>query len=264
MNKRLRNRCLTILLPFLAAFTVLLGQVLIFLFGENYGRSPAYFGVYRDSGYYEINPEKILASIEQDETDIFVPFYGDIDRDEPYYDSIAWKQSDYLKIVNALSAETWNEPLNLEDWQVIFIDLIGDCHDEARGFHTFTITYYKALGIENWERRYVTRLIEIYPWQGLIRWGKDATFSAPLLLPWDGFSLTEFRITGDDALQIAERNGGVNARQKIDDSCMTVLTVNQLSPLPHRVNWLVDYERADFYLHINPYTGEYKKLNSDK
>lgn len=259
MNKQLRNWRLVISLALLTALMILFGQMFVFLFGENYGRSPAYLSVYPDSGYYEINPETILASIDQGEMDVFVPFYGDADRSEPYYDSIAWTQSDYLKIANVLSLKTWNEPLDLRGWQVIDMDLMQDCDNDTHGFHTFTITYYKALGVTNWERRYLSRLIEIYSWQGLIRWGKDASFSAPLLLGWDGFDLTQFKITGDDAIQIAERNGGEDARQSVDNSCVTVLSANQLAPLPHRVNWLVNYEQADFYLHIDPYTGEYEK-----
>lgn len=261
MNKQLMFWRLIILL-FLTILVVLVSQVVIFLFGEDYSGSPAYFSAYSNSGYYEINPETILTNIDQGNNDVFVPFFGDPNRDEPYYDNIVWTQSDYLKIANALSLETWNEPLDLETWQVIDMDLIGSCDDNAQGFHTFTITYYKSLGLTNWERHYATRLIEINSWQGLVRWGKDAVFSTPLVLGWDGTDLNQFKITADDALQIAETNGGSDVRLKVDNACRFVLRVNQLSPLPHRVNWLVDYDRADFYMHINPYTGKYNILNS--
>jgi len=263
MNKRLIVwRSATFL--FLVVLIVLVSQVVLSFFGEDYSRSPAYFSVYPDSGYYEINPETILANLDQGKTDVFVPFLGDPNQDRPYYDSIAWTQLDYLKIANALSLETWHEPLNLESWQVIDMDLIGSCDDNAQGFHTFTITYYKSLGITNWERHYTTRLIEINSWQGLVRWGKDAVFSAPLLLGWEGVSLNQFKITADDALQIAETNGGSDVRLKVDNACRFVLRVNQLSPLPHRVNWLVDYDRADFDMHINPYNGKFEILRNDQ
>jgi len=247
---------------FLVILIVLVSQIILFLFGEDYSGSPAYFSAYPNRGYYEINPETILTNLDQGKTNVFVPFFGDTDRDEPYYDSIAWTQSDYLKIADALSLETWHEPLDLESWQVIDMDLIRGCGDNVQGFHTFTITYYKTLGITNWERHYTTRLIEIYSWQGLVRLGKDTVFSAPLLLGWDGLDLNQFKITADEALQIAEKNGGLDARLKVDNTCRIILRVNQLSPLPHRPNWLVDYDRADFYMHINPYTGKYKILNS--
>jgi hypothetical protein len=257
MSKRLFWRSIIFLL--LAIFVVLIGQTALFLIRDNSG-SPAYFSTYTDTGYYEIHPETILAALAQGNTDVFTPFFGDPDRDEPHYDAVAWTQSDYLKIVNALSLEIWNEPLDLNKWRVVDIDLMRDCNDSAHGFDTFTITFYKDLGITKWERHYTTRLIQINSWQGLVRWGGNATLSAPLLLGWDGFDLTQFKVTGDDALQIAEKSGGSNARMKVNNSCYIVLSANQLSAFPHRKNWLASYERADFYIHINPYTGEYEIL----
>jgi hypothetical protein len=250
MTKRL------IIFLVLAALVPLIGQTLGYLFGEDLNRSPAYFSVYPDSGYYEIDPTTILERLNHGETNVFTPFFGDWDREEPYYDSITWTQSDYLKIANALSLETWKEPLDLKGWDVLMIDLQRSCDDNPHGFDTFSITYYKSMGIKNWERQYTTRLIEVYSWKGIIRWGSNAVFSTPLLLGWDGFDLTQFKIMADDALPIAEENGGRDVRRKVDNSCWILLTANQLSPLPHGVNWLVDYERADFYMHINPYSGK--------
>jgi hypothetical protein len=242
----------------LIVLALLAGQTVLFLFGEDSSRSPGYAREYPDSGYYEINPGTILASLDQGKTDVFVPFLGDPDRDEPHYDSIAWTQADYLKIANALSLEAWNEPLDLESWKTEYIRLVQKCENDPRGFHTFAIVYSKELGMRDLERRYVTRLIEINAWQGLIYWGKNATFSAPLLLGWDGAELTRFKIVADDALQIAEKSGGSNIRSEVNNNCRIILSVNQLSTLPHQQNWLVDYERTKFYVHINPYTGKYK------
>lgn len=263
MNKR-KTIWGSIIILFLVVLTLLICQVLVFLVGEDYIGSPALFGVYTESGTYEINPETLLEKLDQGETDLFTPFFGDWNRDEPYYDSITWTQADYIKIANALSLEIWNEPLDLENWRIIDIDFIGRCENNPSGFHTFTIAYYKALGISNWERKYTTRLIEVYSWLGLVHLGTDAVYSSPLLLGWDGVDLTQFIIMANDALQIAEKNGGLDARRRVDNSCRIMLTVNQLSPLPHRVRWLVDYDRADLYMHVNPYTGKHKILNTDQ
>lgn len=244
----------------LAVLAVLLGQAVVYLFGDDLNVSPAHFSAYPDSGYYEIDPTTILDRLNHGETNVFVPFFGDWDREEPYYDVITWTQADYLKIANALSLETWKEPLDLKNWDVIIIDLEQDCDVNPHGFHTFSMTYYKSMGIKNWERQYTTRHIEVYSWKGIVRWGRNASFSTPLILGWDGFDLTQFKITADDALPIAEENGGLDVRQSVDNACRILLTANQLSPLPHAVNWLVDYDRADFYMHINPYTGKAKIL----
>lgn len=245
----------------LAALILLVGQTLIYLFGEELNRSPGHFSVYPNSGYYEIDPTTILERLNHGETNVFTPFLGDVDREEPYYGSVTWTQSDYLKIANALSLETWNEPLDLKSWDVAMIELEQRCDDSPRGFHAFSIIYYQPMGINNnLERQYTTRLIDIFSWKGLIGWGGNAVFSAPLLLGWDGFDLTQFKVTADAALPIAEESGGFDVRRKVDNSCRILVVANQLSPFPHRVNWLVDYDRADFYMHINPYNGKPKIL----
>ncbi len=244
----------------LVALMFLVGQSLVYLFGEELNRSPGYLSAYPKSGYYEIDPTTILTRLNHGETNVFTPFYGDLDRDEPYYDSIAWTQSDYLKIANALSLETWNEPLDLDSWKTEYLSLAQSCENDPHGFHTFALVYYKDLGMRKWERHYVTRLIQINAWQGLIWWGKDATFSTPLLLGWDGAELTQFKVVADDALRIAEENSGSDTRLKANNKCRIIVSVNQISALPHRVNWLVTYERTDFFMHINPYTGKSKIL----
>ena len=207
----------------------------LFFVEEDY-RSPGTFSSYPNSGLYEIDPETILGVLNQGEIGVFTPFFGDWDRDEPHYDSIAWTQSEYLKITNALSQETWNEPLDLENWKLMYISLEQDCKENPRGFHTFTLVYYKPLGIINGERKYTTRLIEMFPWKGIIRWGGDAVFSAPLIPGWDSIDLNDFKITADDALQIAEKNGGRDARLKVDNNCQTALRITDN-------NWIVDYDR---------------------
>ena len=82
----------------LVILTILACQILVFLFGEDYRNPPGSFSAYPNSGYYEIDPETILYMLSLGKTDVFTPFWGDWDRDQPYYDSIAWTQADFLKI----------------------------------------------------------------------------------------------------------------------------------------------------------------------
>lgn len=244
---------------FLTIVALLVGQVVAFIYSEfNTNRSPGYFSTYDDGGYFEINPETILGELERGDSTALTPFFGDPNRDEPYYASVNWTQMDYLKIVNALSTKAWNEPLDLEDWKVSFLDLTSDCKDKPAGFNEFTVVYYKERGIKNWERQYTVRLIRMFPWKGLIQWGRDANFSGPLLLGWDSINPSKFNFTADDALQIAEDNGGADIRLRVDNDCRILLSLNLLSPLPRLKIWLVDYDKTNFYMNINPYTGNYK------
>lgn len=245
----------------LAIFSIFVCQVFVFLFGEDYGGSPGHFNIYPESSYYEIDPETILDTVNLGENDMFTPFFGDWNREEPYFSSITWTQSDFLIIANALSLKIWREPLDLESWDVKYMSLSRSCTNSPNGYDALRIVYYKSLGITNWERHYTTRLIEIRPWKGLVRWGGDAAFSTPLLLGWDGIDLTKFEVTADDALQIAEKNGGSDVRLKVDNACWIALYMDHNPPLKRREIWEVEYERTGFYIDINPYTGKYKILH---
>jgi hypothetical protein len=265
MNKYSKHWKTAIILPLSAGFLIvaLVGQALPFLFGENYRYSPKHFSTYtyHQSGYYEIDPETILGLLDEGKTKVLTPYFGDLDRDEPYYDDIAWLESDFLKVANAISLEAWNEPLDLENWQLIGLDFEGDCEDDPRGFHSFQIVYYRDLGIENFERHYETRLIEMILWQGLIRWGGDVTYSVPLLLWWKGIDRNQFRITAEDALEVAEKRGGSDMRLRVDNSCRILVSAtngDDVFPPYQSDKWRVGYDGANYHLYINPFTGRPK------
>jgi hypothetical protein len=242
------------------AVLILVGITIRLSYSEEDYRSPGSFHRYPDSGYYEIDPDTILDSLEHGETDVFTPFFGDPDRDEPYYTSIAWTQADYLKIADALSQEIWGEALDLESWNVKYLFLSQGCEDDLRGFNTFTIVYYKPRGIVNLERRYTTRLIDMYPWQGLIRWGGNGDFSAPQLRGSRRIDMNKVKITAEDAIEIAEKNGGQNIRLRNDNNCLVNVSINHIHQ-QNDDNRLVDYDRTPFYMKVNSFDGQYKLLS---
>ena len=99
MMKRLIIRALAIVLFVIVAAWL---AMKLFIPEEDY-RSPGQFGSYPNGGMYTYNPETIFASLEQGDTDVFVPYFGNPDAIEQYYDPITWSQEDYLKIIDALS-----------------------------------------------------------------------------------------------------------------------------------------------------------------
>lgn len=239
-------------------FTIAL---IIRLFWYDTGYSnPLYFTSYPQSGYYEIHPETILADLDQGKTDVFILASDDIfNREEPNYDLIKWTQSDYLKIADALSQEVWHEPLNLEEWGVLYIWAYQDCMDDPHGFYSFDIVYFKESAIRSWGRQYRTRLIEIVTWQGLIRWG-DGNFSDAILPGWDKADFEKFKITADDAVAIAEKNGGSEFRKGEKNRCrIATWLLNYPTVTGYTKNsWRVDYDWADFSINIDPFSGKFK------
>jgi len=253
MVKRLFTWMLIIV--FMLMVFVFLG-INLFIVEEDY-RRPGRLGSYPHSGSYTFNPETILESLNRKESNVFTAYSGSADEIELYYDLITWSQSDYLKIAHALIQKIWGESPDLKNWNIESLYFAQDCKDNPKGFNRFDIVYYKELGVTNWERKYVTRFIEIQPWRGLARWGGDAIFSSSLLSRWDNIDLENFVISADDALQIAGENGG-NETDKSADVCSTI----RVSMYQHDNKiWDVNYFAANFRIRIDPNSGKYELLN---
>ena len=225
----------------------------LFIREEDY-RSPGRLGSYPNSGMNTFNPETIFKSLEQGNIDVFTPYFGSPDEIELYFDTITWSQSDYLKVVNALSQNIWGESLKTKTWNIGSVYFAQDCKDNPKGFNRFYIVYYEDLGVTNWKRNYTTRLIDIEPWRGLAYWGGDAVFTSTLLSRWKNIDLEDFVISAYDALQSAEEHGGNEA----DKSHCSTISVSMFQ----RDNevWDVNYFAANFGMYIDANSGKYKLL----
>lgn len=243
-------RASTIVL-FLMVFIFL--AVNLFIPDEDY-RSPSRFGSYPISGMYTYNPETIFVSLEQGDTNVFLPYFGNPDAIERYYDPITWSQANYLKIVNALSQIIWDESLDSNKWSVVSVYFAQSCTDNPKGFNRFNIVYYEDLGVKNWKRHYTTRLVDIEPWRGLVYWGSGAIFTSTVLSQWESIELDDFLISADDALQMAEESGG----NETDKSHCSTIAVSMFQRDDEK--WDVTYFAADFGMYIDANSGKYEVL----
>jgi hypothetical protein len=218
------------------------------------------YGTFEQTGDYLINPETILQSLDKNGSNIFMPVLATPGPDAQLLSpgSVPWTQLEYLKIVNALSQLVWKE--TMEDWDVYYLSFRRECQDNPIGFDSFDITYYKIIEV-NSEMVYTARQIEIYPLASQVSWGGGSIFPRPLLGGWNSIDLIKSKITADEALKIAEENGGKEARSRVRNDC------NILVRAPHNSedSWHVSYYfSTTFEVTINPYTGEYKILNTDQ
>ena len=211
-----------------------------------------------NKGYFKIESEKILPSLTQGDTDVFAPLLQEPDLVEPLENaSFSWTQGDFLKIASALGLSVWNDPMSKEDWNISNIIFGTICQENPIGFHFAAITYFKEIET-NGKRLYVTRHIEIDPYYSMIRWGGGATYPRPIMSKWKSFDLAQFRITAEDALQIADNHGGKEARQKVGDGCLIYVspTINN--------KWFIDYGLAYYAMLIDPYNGSYEIFNTNQ
>ena len=250
---------------------LLLGLVFIIIFAydsyiddQKYRHNPVNMSSYEISDYYKIDPESILDALNRGETNVLLPLQGDPFTTEELPDiNISWTQADYLQIANALSQFVWGEPLDFKDWKIYDLHFRISC--QSTGFDYGEITYFKPYEV-NWQRGYTTRYIEIDPYSGIVRWGDKESYPQPILFnKWNDFDLSASRITADDAVRIADENGGKEMRLREENKCYITMSV----PASHTNNndrWSVDFisNHLFFEIYIDPYTGEYEIVNKDQ
>ncbi|MFT3891640.1 MAG: PepSY domain-containing protein [Anaerolineales bacterium] len=205
-----------------------------------------------DRGDYKIEPNSILQDLERGEKDVFKPGTNiSLEVNSAYkVDSFSWQHSDYMEVAKALHQFVWNETLN--DWKMYGMIFARRCQDNPRGFEGADFTFYK----NNKRGGYTVHEMDLYPGDSGVSWGGSDNWSRPLF-GWTSINLQRLKITADDALQIAEENGGTEFRVKTSNMCDIQLVIK---PNPDGDNdWIVGYYANNgsehFEIQINPYTG---------
>lgn len=205
-------------------------MILIFLFilmrdrslnEEENLRLPNRISSYSDMGYYKINPETILTSLENGDANVFVPLLIDPQdiTDDVTDMNINWTQADFLKIASALGQFVWSDSMDLKNWNIYFISFGGSCSDPI-GLFSAAITYFKTGGAT-----YTTRHIEINPYLGYVGWGDRASYPKPILQKWNSVDLLGAEFTADDALRIVGEDA--KGRFQFQGNCGGVISTPQ-------------------------------------
>jgi hypothetical protein len=210
-------------------------------------------GINEISGDYQINPDTILDELNKGEINVFSSMVATPSLDDELLPpgSFEWTQEDYLSISKALGQYVWKD--DMADWSVYYISFEKDCLDEGDGFDSFDIIYYKAVKVDS-ENLYDTREINIRPLAKMVTWGSTSGYPRSFLSNWLNVDLRNFKVTADSALQIAENNGGKDARFRVNDSCLILVS----SPYNNRNVWSVSYYGTSlFHTVVNPYNGKF-------
>ena len=219
---------------------------------SNYDQAYPVLGRNRNSGEYLIDPDNILAMIDQEGVDIFLPKNSNqiLDEDILPYGTFPWTQHDYLRIASALNEYVWGD--NMGDWEIYLMFLERDCRISIEGFDSFNVIYYKMVTTDS-KTKYVTRQIDVNPLAKQVTWGDGSEYPRSFIRPWHDIDFENFKVTADEAFQIAEVNGGNDARAKRKNDCGVLVSLLQ----DHPNKWGVDYYvLADFHVLVDPYSGK--------
>lgn len=200
-----------------------------------------------------IDPETILKSLENGETDVFSPNLQQVDGEKPtvlFAKPISWTQGEYFIIAEAVNKLVWND--TLDDWNLYEMDFFLECQDNPSGFERSFMTFFKTIPDDS--KGYTVRDFSIEPKYKYVGLRGGANYSRPLF-GWKSIGLTNLKINADDALRIAEEYGGRNTRLELNNDCRIRLF---LMPEMY-TGWQIWYE-ADglpkFKIMIDPLTGK--------
>ena len=210
--------------------------------------------------YYTINSATILDSLERGNIDIFGLFETTPKATSfPLSEPVSWDQADFLQIAQAFYKQFWQEPLGEQNVYNLSFDL--DCAKIKQGvFSEAEILSFKVIGNGEEETRIQYR-IRIVPSENLVYTSKAEY--RPNLNAKEPIDLSQYRITAEAALQIAEKNGGAEKRLEFENDCR----ISALAPGPKGKGWRVLYQNNQdqwwtlfFEIAIDPQTGAFEVL----
>jgi hypothetical protein len=212
---------------------------------------------------YQFDPQTVLISLDQGKTDVFFsaqknPLYDDVQPLAPI-SSFAWSQEDSLRVANALHQLIWKEPL--EQWHLYSLGFtIPQCNDISR---------INGAGFQFYKRQpqwyYLVHDINLDLQYGYIYAGDhDGHYTGR----WKDIGLANSKVnTFDKALQIAEENGGKNARLALNGNQKCYISIQYPigTYVPSKWVWDITYRITDrtssiFKILIDPFTSDYDIL----
>ncbi len=205
---------------------------------------------------YSFDPNTILGSIQSGNTDVFMPITS---TPESYQQSnskmVNWDQSDYVAVAEAIFNYIWHDID--KGWKLQVISLDVDCVAATNGPQKAFFNFFKIIKNEKNYSRFV-RYVYIYPQNGVISVIEDKI--TPSISEQKFIEIDKMMITGDEAIRIAEQNGGLDIRSSEKDQCF-IRSI--LSPNSKNTGWEVVYKNFQIKvllsLKINALTGDISK-----
>jgi len=207
---------------------------------------------FREINYYKINPESILSSLDHVGENVFTP--EATTPENPIFDQpFSWHQADYLKIASALHSVVWKE--SLKGWKLYYMHFSASCRDNPNGFEFGEFVYFKTIPYKGWLKDYEVRGLQVAPQYGDVASGGSEYYPGPLFGGWKSIDLDKIKITAEEALKIAEENGGQATRLSVQNNCTIQLRLSGYSGWQVRIT---ENNTASelFSLETNPYTDK--------
>jgi len=202
-----------------------------------------------DRKSYIIDKSLILQDLEESDQLSF------IDRDDSPIgiinpdNLVSWNTDDFFEIMNAFQKFIWSE--NEDNWKISYISYVWSCSYFENGPQNASITFFRSTS----EKRFESN-IYLHPTQSYIS-GVRKMYS-PRILDWKAIDFPEINISPDEALTLAEENGGFDFRISTENQCQVSVIYNTAL----FDGWAVVYspnQGVDLIFKLNPKTGKFVK-----
>jgi hypothetical protein len=216
----------------------------------------------RGEGRYTFDPATVLAALARGEEDVFVAYEGTPGPTAAVQQApVCWGQAGFLHLVQALHQQVWHD--RAEDWGFRILIFLLDCEDVPFPQQFGAILFRPAPPGKDGRTRRFERHINIDLRQGTIEWHESEISPNWHTLP--PLDLDRITVTAEQALQIAEQQGGRDARLGVGNECQVRLTV--VGGLRDN-DWEVDYARTVsaplFTIRVDEQTGAYRVVSEGK
>jgi hypothetical protein len=171
------------------------------------------------------------------------------------YPSAAWTQGNYFIVANKFFQYVGAKAVD-DNTLVRSLQFNSKCEDADFGPQDMRTTLYRT-GKNNGENTRVDVGFYIFPKKGLISWSEAEYF--PDLTRQATINLGDIKISAEKALQIAETNGGKEARELSVNVCTIKITLyGGIYNNDWDVNYTNEKNESIFYIQIDEVTGVYK------
>lgn len=204
---------------------------------------------------YRFDPQTILIKSTTSGNDIFVQVPFSEKLPEPIFTAIAWQQEDYFLVTDLFMKYILYETRTT--WRVIDISSVRLCSDST-GLPNLTIKMQKKVSSPE-ENHRIEAHVNIMPQSGIIEILKREY--APDEGGYHTISWNDIKIPAEQALEIAEQNGGAVVRQALGNHCRITIS---LTAGIQRNDWWIYYEPINkpsvFEIAVDEKTGKYRVL----
>lgn len=204
---------------------------------------------------YRFDPQTVLAN-RASAGNIFVRIPFPENFPEPSSTTIFWQQKEYLQVIDMFMEDVLYE--NRSNWELVSIGSTRSCSGTETELQNFGIRIQRSNSLPDAKHR-VELDIDIVPQTAIVVLHKREY--APdeggyRTIGWDNIV-----IPAEQALLIAERNGGTVVRRILDDQCRIVISLTAGMQGNH---WWVYYEPFNkpsvFEVSVDEKTGKYRIL----